>query len=255
MRKKYLLLSILLVLLLSISTALISVEQSRHNIQDETGLLLYGANSMDGDILGYSINGYLAIEGENNKEDMAMYMKEIVSNLGLDTFDFDNVYINDQEDNEYASMDWYYQKNYYKTILNLNDSKLYISIAVDLAKDAKVNEIYDRVSKELTKIEHTLDVESSLVINTAIYKELPGELTRNEVIEQIYLGFKNMGAKLVSDYSNEGGSMGFIGYSPLLKNTVNMNDKKYNLHMAVYYDETIEQYYLTIANPVIESSY
>lgn len=254
MKSRIIFLSLLLIVLLSINSVLIGMGQNNNSKENDINPLLYVANSIKGDILGYSIHGSVIIQEKITKRNMGTIMNEIVSNLGIDNFVFENTYIIDNE-TQYASVDWYYQKNYYKFIISQSGEKAYISLSVDLGKDVDVTNIYDMVENELIKTNSILNVNSSIIINTAVYKQLSGELTQNEIIEQIYLGFNSIGAKLISDYSGEGRSLGFLGYSTLLKNTVEVDGKKHNLHMAVYFDETIDQYYLTIANPIIETSY
>ncbi len=237
-------LTCILLIILSLSNTVTSVDLSNHEIKP----LLSIATAIKGDILGFSVQGYTIIERLEGKKSYINHLNQIVEVIGYkEPLDLDSSYFS-LEDTEYAYIEWYNNNNFYRLRITAHEDKNYITLNVDGPKENDILEIYDSLKESMT-------FGQEIQITTSFYKELPGTMTKVEIIEEMYQGFKMVGANLVKDYEGEGNSLGLLGYSPHLKNTIESNGLKHNLHMAVNYDETTNKYHLIIANPLIESSY
>ncbi|SHJ80801.1 TATA-box binding [Anaerobranca californiensis DSM 14826] len=236
-RKKYFL-TIILVLTLALSNVVSGANYKNYEIEP----LLAVAKKIQGDILGYSVLGYIKVQdltyGDIVKIVREMgYTKEVTK---------ENYYF--EEGNKTVLVDWHIGKCYYKLVVNYGQ-EIQIVLSVDTGKEEDLTKIYDKIKGVL------LPYSDNVHISTSIYQYLPKDLTTPEIVEKIYLSFKLLSAKLTLDYQGEGESYGFLGYSPYLVNTIESQGRKVNLHIAVYLDEYKGGYYLIIANPVIATSY
>lgn len=231
--------SLILLILLALSNFSLGISHNTHEIER----LLEVANSTGGDILGYSINGYIKMEQISREQILS-----IARELGYErTLTQNNDYVLDGF--RHTVLDWYLGNNYYKLNVSFQEGTSFVSVSVDTSNDSNPTVLYDRVKEILN------NYNGSVHITTSIYMELDADLTLVEVVEKVYGGFNRLSANLVSDYEDENGAFGFIGYSPYLKNTIEIEGKKYNLHMAVNYNDFSGKYHLVISNPIIESSY
>ncbi|SET18555.1 YwmB family TATA-box binding protein [Anaerobranca gottschalkii] len=232
------LLSIILVLTLALSNVVSGANYKKHEIEP----LLEVAKKIQGDILGYSVLGYIKVQ-DLTEEEIVMILREMGYTKGVTK---ENYYF--EEGNKTVLVDWHNGKCYYKLVVYYGQ-ETQVVLSVDTGKEVDITKIYDKVKGVL------LRYNDNVHISTSIYQHLPKKLTTGEIVEKIYLSFNHLSAKLTLDYQGEGESYGFLGYSPYLGNTIESQGRKVNLHIAVYLDEHKGGYYLIIANPIIAASY
>lgn len=238
MKKRVCVIILVLMILMATSTAVTIVKPKNHDIKP----LLDLAKSLEGDILGYSVHGYIKINEISHRE-----IANLLVNMGYDGSLDEAYYFNE---NQYSNflIDWNLNDKYYKLRVIEKQKNRYLSLSVDFGPYVDVYDVYNKIREILG--EFTEDVH----ITTSIYKELDGSLDKSHIIEKITRGFRLLSARMVKDFQNER-VIAFLGHSPYLVNSIRVGGRLYNLHIAVHYDEYTDSYHLVIANPIIESSY
>jgi hypothetical protein len=189
-----------------------------------------------------------------SKDDKELIIRKIADKIGLDN----NYDIEEKKVNDTVSMIAEKHGKNAKTIIeiitifNEVDSKRKHYILVSLNIFEKTNSIiqYKQILEESMEEIEVTELESLI----RFHGFCEGKLTENERDVQVKEMLKNIQAKVVNEYS-EDGLLNVYAYTGLLKEYLKVNRKRINVNVVVTYNEIEDRTYIYLATPILNGDY